>query len=151
MCLRVVPLGLIIPGTLCASWTWTVYFLSQVREFFSYYFFKCVLRPLFLSFPSRILIIQMLISLMMSQSSFKLYFKKKTFFFFLFRLGDFLLLFFPVCWFRPLYHLMYLWLLLLSRLLAAALSRFEWSQNGWLHGPESPRVSADQLVDGAGF
>ena len=82
VCLRVVPLGLIIPGLSVLAGPGLSYFLSQVREFFSYSFFKCVLCPLFLSSPPGTLIMQMLVSLMMSQRSLKLYFKKKNNFFF---------------------------------------------------------------------
>ena len=43
MCLRVFLLELILPATLCASWTcW--FSLSHVREVFSYYFFMYFLR-----------------------------------------------------------------------------------------------------------
>ena len=34
----------ILPGTLCASWTFFDYFLFQVREVFSYYIFKYFVR-----------------------------------------------------------------------------------------------------------
>ena len=46
MCLGVFLLGFILPGTLCASWTWLTSWtwLSHVKEVFSYYLFKYFLR-----------------------------------------------------------------------------------------------------------
>jgi len=44
MCLSVFLLGFILPGTLCASWTWLTNFLSHVREVLSYYLYKYFLR-----------------------------------------------------------------------------------------------------------
>ena len=70
-------------------------FLSQVREVFSYYLFKFILCP-FLSSPSGSPIMWMLVCLMLSQRSLKLFKNffsaqifKNSFFLFLFSLSDF--------------------------------------------------------------
>ena len=70
MCLIVFLIGFILPGILCFL-EFVDYFLSHVREFFSYYLFKYFLRS-FLSSPSGTPIMQMLVHLMLSQWSFRL-------------------------------------------------------------------------------
>ena len=42
MCLGVGLLGFILFGTFFASWVWISVFVHQVREVFSYYFFKVI-------------------------------------------------------------------------------------------------------------
>ena len=62
LCLSVFLLGFVLPGTLCFL-DLVDYFLSHVREVFSYYLFKYFLSYFSLSFPSGTLIIQMLVCL----------------------------------------------------------------------------------------
>ena len=71
VCHRVFLLVFILPGTLCASWTWLTISLFPVREDFGYYLFKYFLRS-FLSFPSWIPIMSMLVCLMLSQKLLRL-------------------------------------------------------------------------------
>lgn len=94
----------VFPGLVC--------FLCHVRKFFNHYVFNYVLRILlFLSFPSRISVTQILMSLALSQRSSKLH----AFIFPSFSSVQ--------CWWLPLlssssvtialYHLVYCWLLLM--------------------------------------
>ena len=69
MCLSVFPLGFVPSGTLCFL-DLVDYFLSHVREVFSYYLFKYFLRS-FLS-SSGTPIMQMFLCLMLSQRSLRL-------------------------------------------------------------------------------
>ena len=71
MCLGVILFGLILFGTLCFL-DLDVYFLSHVREVFSYYGFKYFSAPFSLSFPSVIPRMRMLVHFILSQRSLKL-------------------------------------------------------------------------------
>ena len=76
---------------LCASWTWLTISLFPVREDFGYYFFKYFLRS-FLSFPSGLPIMSMLVCLMLSHSSLGMsffFFFPHPFFYILFCGSDF--------------------------------------------------------------
>ena len=88
MCLDVVLLGLILFGTLCASWTWMSVSFPRLGKFSVIMSSNNVLCP-FLSSPSETFIIQMLVYFMLSLSSLKLSSFKKIIFFFLFGLSDF--------------------------------------------------------------
>ena len=71
VCLGVFLLGLILYGTLCAYWTWLT-ILSHIWEVFTYSLFKYFLSSFLLLFFSGAPIIQMFVSLMLSQRSLSL-------------------------------------------------------------------------------
>ena len=107
--LGVVLFELILFGTLCFLDP-DVCFLYQIREMFIYYFFKYIPSPLTSLFPGTP-IMWMLVYMIFSQRSLKLFsFLLLLLFFFLFGL-TFPLLCLPVCWFIPISHLIYCWFL----------------------------------------
>ena len=89
MCFNVFLLGLSILGSLCFL-DLVDYFLSHVREVFSYYLFNIFSGPLLLSSSSGTPIMQMLVRLILSQRSLSLSsFFFHSFFYILFCSSDF--------------------------------------------------------------
>ena len=72
MCLGVVLLGLILYGTLCASWTWLTTSVSMLGKFSTIISSKFSSYPFFFSSSSGTPIIQMLVHLILSQRSLRL-------------------------------------------------------------------------------
>ena len=68
MCLCVFLLGFILPGTLCASWTWLTIYFPMLRKFSAVTSSNIFSGPFSLSSPSRTPILQM-VCLMLSQRS----------------------------------------------------------------------------------
>lgn len=110
VCLHVGLLGFILFGTFVLS-EFYVYFLHQIRDVFSQYFFLKV--PGFLlSLSSPLVPLQILVWLTLSQMSFKLSSFFKILFLFHFSDWGFLYHIFPDQWFNILLHLASCWFLL---------------------------------------
>ena len=72
MCLGMFLLGFILPGTLCASWTWVAISFPMLGKFSTLISSNIFSGPFSLSFPSGTRIMRMLLRLMLSQRSLRL-------------------------------------------------------------------------------
>ena len=72
MCLCVFLLGFILPGTLCASWTWLTIYFPMLRKFSAVTSSNIFSGPFSLSSTSGTSIMQILVHLMLSQRSLRL-------------------------------------------------------------------------------
>ena len=105
---------LLLLGTLCASWTWNSVFLPKLRKFSVIMSSSIFSAPFSVSSP-RTPTVQMLVCLMLSQMSFKLFSFLFIFplVYFSVQLQCFPLLCLPACLSIPWYHLIYCWYLLM--------------------------------------